>query len=89
MPKVLLTAAQRAADLEAKRQREFVRIINERKDDGLSHKSLALAVGVSPATISDWKNNCGQMTIRFLRKLIDVAYLTDDEILRIIKGKSA
>lgn len=88
MPKVLLTAAQRAADLEAKRQREFVRIMSKRRDDGMSHKSLALVIGVSPSTISDWKKNSGQMSVQALRKLADAANLTDEEILRIVRGKT-
>ena len=87
MPKVFLTAAQREAEAAKKRQKEFVKILNDRQIDGLSHKEIALEIGVSPATISDWKREVGAMSIRYLRKLIQVARLTDDEVLRIVRGK--
>lgn len=87
MPKVLLTAAQREADRAAYRQKEFVRIFLNFKVDGISHQSLAADIGVSPATVSDWKRDSGKMSLRAFRKFVDVAHLTDDEILRIVRGK--
>lgn len=87
MPKVCLTAAQREAEAAKSRQKEFVRIMNIRREDGLDHKDIALEIGVSPATVSGWKREVGAMSIHHLRKLIKAANLTDDEVLRIIRGK--
>ena len=85
MPRVCLTAAQREAAGVSARQREFNRIINDRQNDGLSHKEIAFEMGVPPTTISNWKKSVEGMTIRNLRKLIQAAGLTDDEVLRIIR----
>lgn len=87
MPKVYLTEAQREAELNRQRQREFKLIMTERKMDGLTHKAIAAEMGVRQETISDWKKDCGTMTLRLLRKLIKAAALTDDEVLRIVRGK--
>lgn len=45
MPKVILTAAQREADRDAYRQREFVRVMLGIKADGISHQSIAADIG--------------------------------------------
>jgi transcriptional regulator with XRE-family HTH domain len=87
MPKTFLTAAQREADAARRRQKEFIRILDERRYDGISHKEIAIKIGVSPTTISDWKREVGGMSIHYLRKLIVAADLTDEEVLRIIRGK--
>lgn len=87
MPKVILTAAQREADRDAYRQREFVRVMLGIKADGISHQSIAADIGASPSTVSNWKRDSGKMSLRMFRRLVDVADLTDDEILRIVRGK--
>ena len=87
MPKVVLTASQREAEKNAYRQREFVRILIEMKTDGISQKSIADDMGVSPATICDWKKDTGTMPLRALRRFVEVANLTDEQILRLVRGK--
>ena len=87
MPRVCLTAAQRAAETERLRQREFARIMNSRSEYGLSHSDIAYEMGVTPATMSHWKKDASSMSLRNLRKLIKAAGLSNEEILRIVKGK--
>ena len=88
MPKVFLTATQRLLEIRAYRQGEYNDALNRRKSRGMDFQLLASLVGVSPTTLSKWKNDSGQMTLEHFRKLADVAQLTDDEIIKIVKGKA-
>ena len=89
MPKVVLTASQREAEKNAYRQREFVRILLEMKIDGISQQSIAYDMGVSPATICDRKKDTGTMSLNALRRFVEVANLTDEQILRLVRGKKS
>ena len=89
MPKVILTASQREEEKNAYRQREFVRILLEMKIDGISQNSIAYEMGVSPATICDWKRDTGTMSLNALRRFVEVANLTDEQILRLVRGKKS
>lgn len=86
MPKVLLTAAQREADRERKRQKAFNAVLLDRKADGLPNKKLADEIDVDPATFSGYKTDSGRMSLRSFRRFADAASLTDAEILSIIRG---
>lgn len=86
MPKVLLTAAQREADREKKRQKAFNMVLMERKADGLPNKKIADEIAVDPATFSGYKTDCGRMSLRAFRRFADAVDLTDKEILSIVKG---
>lgn len=87
MPKVILTASQREEDKNAYRQKEFVRILMEMKIDGINQKDIAYDMGVSPATVCDWKKDTGSMSLKALRRFVEVANLTDEQILRLVRGK--
>ena len=86
MPKVLLTAAQREADREKKRQKAFNMVLMNRKAEGLSNKTIADHIAVDPATFSGYKTDCGRMSLRAFRRFADTVDLTDKEILSIIRG---
>lgn len=86
MPKVLLTAAQREADLEKKRQKAFNMVLMDRKAEGLPNKKIADQISVDPATFSSYKTDCGKMSLRAFRRFADAVELTDHEILSIIRG---
>lgn len=86
MPKVLLTAAQREADREKKRQKAFNMVLMDRKADGLPNKTIADQISVDPATFSGYKTDCGRMSLRSFRRFADAVNLTDNEILSIIRG---
>lgn len=89
MPKSILTASQREEEKNAYRQREFIRILLEMKIDGISQNSIAYDMGVSPATICDWKKDTGTMSLNALRRFVEVANLTDEQILRLVRGKKS
>ena len=86
MPKAILTASQREEEKNAYRQREF---LLEMKIDGISQNSIAYEMGVSPATICDWKKDTGTMSLNALRRFVEVANLTDEQILRLVRGKKS
>ena len=86
MPKVLLSAAQREADREKKRQKAFNMVLMDRKADGLPNKTIADRISVDPATFSGYKTDCGRMSLRSFRRFADAVNLTDNEILSIIRG---
>lgn len=87
MPRITWMSAQREADKEAYCQKEFVRVLVNCKVDGISQQSIAICLGVNPATICGWKKDSGNMSLRTFRKLVEVAHVSDDEILRIVRGR--
>ena len=89
MPRITWLSTQREADKDAYRQKEFVRVLTNCKVDGVSHQSIAINLGVAPATISGWKKNSGNMSLKSFRKLVEVASVSDDDILRIIRGRKS
>lgn len=88
MPKVFLTATQRAMEREAYRQEQFNSVLLNRKAKGMDHQVLASVIGVTSTTLSKWKNDSGKMSLDNFRKLADVVQMTDEEILRVVKGKT-
>ena len=46
-------------------------------------------MGVSPATICDWKKDTGTMSLNALRRFVEVANLNDEQILRLVRGKKS
>lgn len=51
------------------------------------YSNLAKAVGVNPGTITKWRGNPDSIKLGDLRTLCRVRGLTDEEILRVVKGK--
>lgn len=86
MPRV--TWFQREAAEREYKQKQFARVLVDRKADGLTQKSIATDLGVDPATVSLWKRNCGNMSLGAFQKLVEVADLSDNEILLIVRGKT-
>ena len=87
MPRVTWMLQQRNAAEKEYRQKAFARVLIERKADGLTQKSIAEDLGVDPATLSIWKRNCGNMSLGAFQRLVEVADLSDEEILLITRGK--
>lgn len=86
MPRV--TWFQREAAEREYKQKQFARVLVDRKADGITQKSIALDLGVDPATVTGWKHNCGNMSLGAFQKLVEVADLSDNEILLIVRGKT-
>lgn len=78
---------QREAAKKEYRQKQFARVLLERKADGITQKRIAADLGVDPATITAWKHDCGNMSLGAFIRMIEIADLSDEEILLITRGK--